>query len=112
MFCVNKSSNATSLLSLCNGMDSQRSLTRTLRTIDFNDASTRIPSYTKCSIQAYTACRYHLNILNMLVAKLHNTSFTEVFFYFRHGCLKCFELFILRISSLFHFFLCHYVLIL
>ena len=66
-------------------------------------------TYAQGHIEGDTSSRNHLYILNVLVAKLHDRSLTEVFLYLGHGSLKGLQLTLVGVqgSFLYFVFLCH-----
>ena len=109
MLGIDECGNTSSFLSLCDGMDGKCGLTRRFRTIDFNDSSLGVAAYAQGHIEGDTSSRNHLYILNVLVAKLHDRSLTEVFLYLGHGSLKGLQLTLVGVqgSFLYFVFLCH-----
>jgi len=93
MLGINESSDAAFLLRLSNSMDSQRSLTRTFWSIDFDNSAFGITAHAQCSIQCNTSRWNHSYIFNFIVAELHNRAFTKIFLDFGHRGLQRFQLF-------------------
>ena len=81
MLCIDKGGDAASLLRLCNSVNGECSLTRRLRTINLYNTSLGVSAHAECGVKANTSGRNHLDILHLLVTKLHDGAFAEVLFY-------------------------------
>ena len=94
---VNESGNTTRLLSLGNGMDGERSLTRRLGAKDLNDTSARVASHSEGHIETERACRDDRNLLDLTVAHAHDGTLAVGLVNLIHGQLKSRQFFRLDI---------------
>ena len=81
VFRVNKSRDAAVLLRLCNCVQSQCSLTRRFRTINFDNTSARITADTKSLVKQNRAWRNHLDSGGICsCTEFHKRALTELLF--------------------------------
>ncbi len=93
MFGINKCSQSSSLLSLCNAMHRQSGFTGGLWSINFDDSTSWNSTNTQGHIQSQRPCRNGRYILDFIVTKLHYGTFTVSFFQLVDGQLQSFEFF-------------------
>ena len=97
-------------------MDGESGLTGRFRTVDLDDSSTRIATYTEGIVQADRAGGNDFDVLYDIVAHLHDGTAAICLFDASHGLLECFESGGLRVFGCFAllgaFFLCHYISVL
>ena len=79
------------LLGLGDGVDGQGGLTRGFGTVDLDDASAGITAHAQGIVQADGACGDDLDVLDVVVAQLHDRPAAESFAYLVHSHLQGFE---------------------
>jgi hypothetical protein len=69
---VDDGCNAALLLGLGDGMNGQCGLAARLGAVDLDDAPAGITAHAQCKVEPYRACGYHLDVLDVVVAQLHD----------------------------------------
>lgn len=81
MFCVYDGCDTALFLGFCDGVYGQCCFTGRFRSVNFYYPPFGVSAYSQGLVERDGTGRDYRNILHLIVAKFHNTSFTEVFFY-------------------------------
>ena len=110
---------AACLLGFGYGVYGKSGLARRFRAVDLYDASPRIAPYAERVVESYRPRRYHVDILDLLVAELHYGSASIAFLYVTHGLGEGVEFGLYRVGLFVLFlgpfygglFFCHYIIV-
>ncbi|CAD5378787.1 hypothetical protein OF001_U390006 [Pseudomonas sp. OF001] len=79
VLCINERTGQTLTLRLCNNGQSKGCFTRGLRTVNFNNTTTRKTANTQGDIQAKRAGRDNIDIHRTVATQPHDGAFTKLF---------------------------------
>ena len=88
MLRIDDRSNTAQLLRLGNSVDSQRRLTRRLRTKDLYDTSTRVAPDTEGNVERQAPRGDHTHILHGIISHIHNSTLAKLLLYATHRSLQ------------------------
>ena len=73
-----------------------------------DDAALGITTHAQCHVQSDGTRRNHIDVLNLVLAHLHDGALSKTLFYFLHCRLQCLHLLLFRRQiRIFFLFLCH-----